>query len=74
MLRHSPEHLLAKDVLLEELAIQCPREDPGRLFHVLMNWGRFANLWTYDSATRTLGLPRAKGSRNNNLSNLEARI
>ena len=56
MLEHSPEHALTKDVLLEELAIQCPQEDPKRLLRILINWGRFADLWTYQSATGTLAV------------------
>ncbi len=54
MLEHSPEHRLAEDVLLEELAIQCPQEEPKRVLRILLNWGRFADLWTYQAATGTL--------------------
>jgi len=54
MLEHSPTHQLSKDVLLEELAIQCPEEDPKRLLRIVINWGRFADLWTYHPATATL--------------------
>ena len=56
MLEHSPEHRLEKEVLLEELAIQCPQEDPKRLLRVLLNWGRFADLWAYQPSTATLAL------------------
>lgn len=54
MLEHSEGHRLEKGLLLEELAIQCPQEDPKRLFRILINWGRFADLWAYQSATATL--------------------
>ena len=54
MLEHTAEHRLSRDVLLEELAIQCPQEDPKRLFRILINWGRFAELWAYQPATATL--------------------
>ena len=47
MLAHSPDHRLPRDVVLEELAIQCPQEDPKRLLRILVNWGRFAELWAY---------------------------
>ncbi|MBI4598415.1 MAG: ATP-binding cassette domain-containing protein [Candidatus Omnitrophica bacterium] len=47
MLEHSEDHTIPKDVILEELAIQCPQEDPKRLFRILMNWGRFADVWTF---------------------------
>ena len=56
MVDHSPERHLAKDVLLEELAIQCPQEDPKRLLRVLINWGRFADLWAYDPQEAALAL------------------
>jgi len=59
MAQHSPEHRLTQDVLLEELAIQCPQEEPKRLFHILMNWGRFADLWAYDLASARLILQEA---------------
>ena len=54
MLDHTPTHRLAQEIVLEELAIQCPQEDPKRLLRILINWGRFADLWTYHSATRML--------------------
>ncbi|MBI3320652.1 MAG: ATP-binding cassette domain-containing protein [Candidatus Omnitrophica bacterium] len=54
MMEHSPDRHLAKDVLLEELAIQCPQEDPKRLLRILINWGRFADLWVYHAAAGTL--------------------
>ena len=56
MLEHGAEHRLEKDVILEELAIQYPQEDPKRLFRILINWGRFADLWTYQAINRTVAL------------------
>ena len=54
MLEHATDHELSQDVLLEELAIQCPQEDPKRLLRILINWGRFAELWASRPATKTL--------------------
>ena len=54
MLEHSPERRLSKDLLLEELAIQCPQEEPKRLLRILINWGRFAEVWTYQSSSGEL--------------------
>ena len=54
MLEHSPEREVEPDVLLEELAMQCPQEEPRRLLRILMNWGRFADLWVYQPATSTV--------------------
>ena len=51
MVDHSPDHRVTKDLLLEELAIQCPQEDPKRLLRILINWGRFAEIWAYHPAT-----------------------
>jgi NitT/TauT family transport system ATP-binding protein len=63
MLEHSPERRLAKDILLEELAIQCPQEDPKRLLRILINWGRFADLWTSTAERGTLTLLGAAASK-----------
>ncbi len=56
MLERSPEHRFSKEILLEELAIQCPLEDPKRLFRILINWGKFAELWSYQSSTSIVSL------------------
>ena len=56
MLERSPEQRLTKDILLEELAIQCPQEDPKRLLRILINLGRFADLWAYQPASGTLAV------------------
>lgn len=56
MLEHSQDHQLGRDLLLEELAIQCPQEEPKRLFRILINWGRFADLWGYQPAKAMLML------------------
>lgn len=62
MLEHSAEHALKRDTVLEELAIQCPQEDPKRLLRILINWGRFADLWTYQSSTATLTVSPPPGT------------
>ena len=62
MAQHSDEQRLAKDVLLEELAIQCPQEEPKRLLRILINWGRFAELWDYQATTATLTLNGTRGA------------
>ena len=61
MLANGPDRRLGQDVLLEELAIQCPQEDPKRLFRILMNWGRFADLWVYQSLSHTATLTMNDG-------------
>ena len=60
MLEHAADHRVSKDVLLEELAIQCPEEDPKRLLRMLINWGRFADIWIYQPAAAMLVLNGAR--------------
>ncbi|MBI3319394.1 MAG: ATP-binding cassette domain-containing protein [Candidatus Omnitrophica bacterium] len=62
MFEHSAEHALKRDTVLEELAIQCPQEDPKRLLRIVINWGRFADLWTYHSSTATLTVSPPPGT------------
>ena len=56
MLLKSPSRLLPRDVLLEDFAIQFPQEDPKQLFRILVNWGKVAELWTYQPAQELLVL------------------
>ena len=61
MLENGSNSRLPRDTLLEELAIQCPQEDPKRLLRILINWGRFADVWSYQPSDMTVGL--INGSR-----------
>ncbi len=56
MIEKGVEHRLSRDILLDELAIQCPQEDPKRLLRILINWARFAEVWKYNPADQTIGL------------------
>ena len=63
MLEKSPGRRFTKDVLLEELAIQFPEEDPKRLFRILINWGKFAEILAYQASTGTLTVNDSKHSQ-----------
>ncbi|MGC1341705.1 MAG: AAA-associated domain-containing protein [Candidatus Binataceae bacterium] len=39
---------LAKEVVLEHLAMLLPSEPPQRMFQTIVNWGRFAELFGYN--------------------------
>jgi NitT/TauT family transport system ATP-binding protein len=45
--------------LLAELTKWFPREPAGTLARTLVRWGRYAQLLDYDSAGKTIGLPKA---------------
>ena len=47
LLRAQEDRSLSKDVVLEHLAMLLPSEKPDRLFWVIVNWGRFAELFGY---------------------------
>jgi NitT/TauT family transport system ATP-binding protein len=52
---------LPKDVMIEELAVRLPNDDPDRMFKTIVSWGRFAELLEYDAKRRTLYLGGAGG-------------
>ncbi|MBS2028852.1 MAG: nitrate/sulfonate/bicarbonate ABC transporter ATP-binding protein [Deltaproteobacteria bacterium] len=48
------QHRVDADVVREELAVQLPFEDTERLFLTIVNWGRNADLFDYDSPSDQL--------------------
>ena len=56
LLRRQEEHHLPKDVLLEELAVWLPDENPETMFKTIVNWGRYAELFAYDADEERLSL------------------
>ncbi|QQR80883.1 MAG: ATP-binding cassette domain-containing protein [Deltaproteobacteria bacterium] len=56
MLERSPEGRFPRQIFLEELAIHCPLEDPKKLFRILINWGKYAELWSYQAAISSVVL------------------
>jgi len=48
LLRAQEDRSLSKEVVLEHLAMLLPSEKPDRMFSVIVNWGRFAELFGYN--------------------------
>jgi NitT/TauT family transport system ATP-binding protein len=48
LLRGQEDHALEKEVVLEHLAMLLPNEPPEKLFHTVVNWGRYAELFGYN--------------------------
>jgi NitT/TauT family transport system ATP-binding protein len=48
LLRAQEDRSLSREVVLEHLAMLLPSEKPDRLFMVIVNWGRFAELFGYN--------------------------
>ena len=48
LLHAQEDRSLSKEVVLEHLAMLLPSEKPDRLFMVIVNWGRFAELFGYN--------------------------
>jgi NitT/TauT family transport system ATP-binding protein len=47
---------LPEDVVMEELAVRLPTEDIEKLFHTIVGWGRFAELFGYSAEDGVLYL------------------
>lgn len=45
---------LDEEIFEEEFAIRLPNQNPLELFETLINWGRYAELFDYDSRTKKL--------------------
>jgi NitT/TauT family transport system ATP-binding protein len=48
LLRGQEDRTLQKEVVLEHLAMLLPNEPPEKLFHTVVNWGRYAELFGYN--------------------------
>lgn len=56
MLEKAEGRRLEKDTILEELARLLPQEQPQQQFNTLVNWGRYAELFGYNSDREELYL------------------
>jgi len=56
LLQEARDHRMHKDVVEEELAIRLTTEDIDRLFHTIITWGRFGELFGFDSDSQILYL------------------
>jgi NitT/TauT family transport system ATP-binding protein len=60
LLRRQEDLQLPKDVLLEELAVWLPDENPETMFKTIVNWGRYAELFAYDADEELLSLDQGE--------------
>jgi NitT/TauT family transport system ATP-binding protein len=56
LLEEAPNNRLAKDVVVEELAVRLAAEDVVRLIDTIVGWARFAQLLGYSTETEELFL------------------
>jgi NitT/TauT family transport system ATP-binding protein len=47
---------LASEVLIEQLAVLLPQEQPRQMFTTLLNWGRYGEVFGYSRETDTFSL------------------
>jgi NitT/TauT family transport system ATP-binding protein len=48
MLAHSENHALDWDVIQTALELEFPREEAEKILDTLINWGRYAELLSYN--------------------------
>jgi NitT/TauT family transport system ATP-binding protein len=56
LLQEARNHRLAKEIILEELAVRLTTEDVEKVFNTIVGWGRFGEVWGYDASTEELYL------------------
>ena len=56
LLKRQEDHSLPKDIILEELVMWLPDENPELTFKTIVNWGRYAELFAYDADEERLSL------------------
>lgn len=56
LLRRQEDLSLPKDIVLEELVMWLPDENPETMFKTIVNWGRYAELFGYDADEERLSI------------------
>jgi NitT/TauT family transport system ATP-binding protein len=56
LLRRQEDLSLPKDIVLEQLVIWLPDENPETMFKTIVNWGRYAELFGYDADEERLSI------------------
>ena len=51
LIENSAQGQVPADVILEDLAVRLPQEQPRQLFTTLLNWGRYGEVFGYDRET-----------------------
>jgi NitT/TauT family transport system ATP-binding protein len=64
ILQEARDHQLPHDVIIEELVMRLPTQDPDGMFQTIVGWGRYAELLTYSSDTETLALADPNAAAN----------
>jgi NitT/TauT family transport system ATP-binding protein len=57
VLGRAPGRRVDRDFVLEEIVLKMPSENYERIFHTLVGWGRFGNLFGYDEVREELSAP-----------------
>lgn len=58
MLKKSPEMKLPREVIVDELILLLPTENPDRIFRTLISWGRYAELFGYNAKEKIIYLDK----------------
>jgi NitT/TauT family transport system ATP-binding protein len=56
VLQQQPDHSIDQDFVLENIVLNMPHENYERVFHTLIRWARFGNLFAYDETSGTISL------------------
>ncbi len=56
MLQDSPRKRIAKEKFLKDLEAYMPAEEALKNLSIIINWGRYAELFSYDDRTEFLSL------------------
>jgi NitT/TauT family transport system ATP-binding protein len=56
VLQREPRHEIDRDFVLETIVMRMPMEDYERVFHTLIGWARYGDLFNYDETTETVSL------------------
>jgi NitT/TauT family transport system ATP-binding protein len=59
ILNESETHRLPQDVVHEELVMHLPTQDVEAMFHTVVAWGRFAELFGFSTETNEIYLDEA---------------
>ncbi len=59
LLKNAPDGKVDKDVILADLAIILPNENPKTMFSTLVGWGRYGNIFGYSRDTDQFFLQQA---------------
>jgi len=62
LLKSAQKSELPAELILEELALRLPHEQPRQMFTTLLNWGRYGDVFGYSRDTDLFFLHRAETS------------